>query len=354
MTIEKIADSRDHVIATIRKVADNANVDFSYLLNQAKIESGLNPNARTGASSAVGLYQFTSGTWLSMVRQHGAQVGLDAEAQSLRDQTATSADKAQILALRTQPEIASTMAARFALDNAKALSAAGHTAVGPTELYLAHFLGSGGATTFMNGLRDAPSQPAAASLPAAAAANTPVFFKDGTARSFREIYDRFAQKFGSETASLAKSEAIAASDAARIASKLPQGLTDSQIVKIVKSTLAAANAQSANAQTANGQQAPASVPVSEDMMATFLKGFSMTDTTPGLTPVDAPTRDASQGASTQTRDAALPAHNVEPLALGSQLILRAVDQESAKAADAAATQSNNEQTASLWKILNAS
>ena len=51
----------------------NTGVDFAYLMAQAAKESGFNPDAKSKASSAAGLYQFVEQTWLvgrcaSMVR----------------------------------------------------------------------------------------------------------------------------------------------------------------------------------------------------------------------------------------------------------------------------------------------
>ena len=52
------------VRAAISRAAQATGVDFGYLLAQARLESGLNPNARARTSSATGLYQFTNSTWL--------------------------------------------------------------------------------------------------------------------------------------------------------------------------------------------------------------------------------------------------------------------------------------------------
>jgi soluble lytic murein transglycosylase-like protein len=61
---------------SIARAANRTGVNFDYLLAQAKIESGLNPQARAGTSSAAGLYQFTRSTWLQTLEQHGAEHGL--------------------------------------------------------------------------------------------------------------------------------------------------------------------------------------------------------------------------------------------------------------------------------------
>ena len=65
----------------------------------------------------------------------------------------------------------------------------------PVDLYLAHFLGAGGAARFLRAHDANPDAAAAPLLPAAARANRPVFYnRDGSMRSFAEIRARFAEK----------------------------------------------------------------------------------------------------------------------------------------------------------------
>src|SRR3546814_19554560 len=63
------------------------------------------------------------------------------------------------------------------------------------DLYLAHFLGSGGAAKFLSALEANPDQPGASMMPEAAAANRSVFYAaDGNMRSLAEIRERFRVK----------------------------------------------------------------------------------------------------------------------------------------------------------------
>src|SRR3546814_11149894 len=73
----------------------------------------------------------------------------------------------QILDLRTQPEIASAMAAEHAADNQQTLEAQLGRNVTSTDLYLAHFIGVGGAAKFLRANHQNPGPSAAAVLPAA-------------------------------------------------------------------------------------------------------------------------------------------------------------------------------------------
>ena len=209
MTVESI-NSTGRVQSAIARAASRTGVDFKYLLGQAKLESGLNANARAGTSSASGLYQFIEQSWLAVVKKHGTEHGLGWAADSI-GQTASGrltvsdgATRSAILALRNNPEVASLMAAEHASDNADALqSSLGRTANG-TDLYMAHFLGLGGARQFLSAMQASPDRPAASMFPAAARANRNVFFeRDGSARSLSEVYERFAGKLGDGAAAAA-------------------------------------------------------------------------------------------------------------------------------------------------------
>lgn len=185
------------VTQAVRHAAARTGVDFSYLLAQARLESGLNPRAVARTSSARGLYQFTAATWLETVRKHGAAHGLGWAADALQSggAGAGSAARVTILAMRDNAEAAALMAGEFARDNGRALEHKLGRAAGATELYLAHFLGVGGAGKFLAVLATQPGLAAASLLPAAAAANRSVFFAaDGTPRTLAEVHDRFATK----------------------------------------------------------------------------------------------------------------------------------------------------------------
>lgn len=197
MTVNSIAASR--VQSAIALASSRTGVDFDYLLGQARVESGLNANARAGTSSAAGLYQFIESSWLSVVKKHGAEHGLGwaADAIGPGNRVASAAARQAILNLRHDPAAASLMAASHASDNKTALEGAlGREATG-TDLYMAHFLGLGGATKFLSAMRSNPDATAAAMFPSAARANRGVFYAgDGSSRSLEQVYQRFAAKLG--------------------------------------------------------------------------------------------------------------------------------------------------------------
>jgi len=192
---------RDRVTAAIQLASASTGVQFGYLLNQARLESGLNPDARARTSSATGLFQFIDQTWLGMVRQHGAGHGLGWAAAQIRQgpngryYVADPETRRQILDLRRQPEASSAMAAEYAADNGRYLEHRLGRRMEPVDLYLAHFLGAGGAARFLRAHDSSPDAAAAPLLPQAARANRPIFYnRDGSMRSFAEIRARFAEK----------------------------------------------------------------------------------------------------------------------------------------------------------------
>ncbi len=198
-----LASAAGGIQSAIATAARTTGVDFSYLLGQAKLESGLNATAHAGTSSASGLYQFIDQSWLSVVKKHGAEHGLGWAADAISQgagghlSVSDSATKQAILALRNDPGTASLMAAASASDNKSALEASLGRAATGTDLYMAHFLGLGGARQFLTGMAANPQASGAALFPAAANANHNVFYaSDGSARSLSDIYSRFSDKLG--------------------------------------------------------------------------------------------------------------------------------------------------------------
>ncbi|MET0251556.1 MAG: lytic transglycosylase domain-containing protein, partial [Novosphingobium sp.] len=193
------APAADPVHTAIARAADATGVDFQYLLAQARIESRLDPSARAPTSSAAGLYQFTRGTWLRTIDRHGADHGLGwADAAIAGGRVGDPAMRRSILALRYDPQASAAMAAELARDNGQALANVLGRAPDASELYLAHFLGSDGATRFLAALASDPGQSAAAILPAAAATNRGIFYAgSGAPRSVGAVMDLIRGKMAS-------------------------------------------------------------------------------------------------------------------------------------------------------------
>lgn len=152
-----------------------------------------------------------------MMSKHGANCGYGDLADAIttdkngRCQVSDKFMKQKILALREDPKAASLMAASFAQDNGNYLEERLGRSVNSTDLYMAHFMGAGGAAKFLTAMEKNPNQIAVTLFPEAANANKGVFYsKDGTALSLKEIYNRFEQKFDENKKPLPVDMAMAA------------------------------------------------------------------------------------------------------------------------------------------------
>lgn len=228
--INQVQSSSQRVHGAIANAAARTGVDFDFLVREAKVESGLNPQARARTSSATGLFQFTKQTWLGTLKQHGANhdLGWAADAITRGDdgqyRVANPQLRARILDLRTQPEAAAAMGAELASDNQDFLGRKLGRAPEAVDLYLAHFLGEAGAARFLAAHDVDPDAAAAPLLPAAANANRSVFYRsDGTARSLAEIRGNFASKLGGENIALLPYQASASYALANAPSPRPGG-----------------------------------------------------------------------------------------------------------------------------------
>lgn len=183
------------VHSAIRRAAEATGVDFSLLLETARRESALNPQARAATSSATGLFQFIDATWLDMVARHGPAHGLGVQAAALRAGP-DAHTRREILALRGDPELSARMAAELARENATLLEARLGRPPSAGELYAAHVMGPSGAARLIAAAADgAPS--AAALFPREAQANRGLFFlRSGEARSAQDLLDRLSLDAG--------------------------------------------------------------------------------------------------------------------------------------------------------------
>lgn len=200
-------NSKASVQGAIAAASRKTGVDFNYLLGQAQVESGMRADARAGTSSATGLYQFIEQSWLGVVKDHGGEHGMGWAADSIK-QTSSGryvvsdpGVRQAILNLRSDPQAASLMAAEHAADNKAALEARLDRPATGTDLYMAHFLGLGGAGKFLDTMARAPDRTGASMFPAAARANRNIFYaSNGQPRTLSDIYSRFAGKLDSGAA----------------------------------------------------------------------------------------------------------------------------------------------------------
>ena len=191
-----VTTNRSSIVAVLHQAAAATGADFNYLLRTATRESSLNPSAQAGTSSAAGLFQFVEQSWLGVIKTYGAKHGLGSFANAItqgsdgRFRTSNPADRAAILALRKDPQVASLMEGEFAQETRSNLEGSlGRTVCGG-ELYAAHFLGTDAACRLIRMNDSQPDAKAADAFPTAADANRNVFYnRDGSAKTVREVYN---------------------------------------------------------------------------------------------------------------------------------------------------------------------
>jgi Transglycosylase SLT domain len=208
--------SRARVTGAIKQAANSTGTSFEYLLATAKLESNFNPTAGASTSSARGLYQFIDQTWLGTVKEAGPQLGYGNYADAITKSSsgaysvADPAARSAILKLRDDPAASSSLAAALTQSNSFKLT--GLIGRRPTdgELYIAHFLGVGGAAKLIANAEDNPQASGARLFPNAAAANRSIFFdRAGGARSVSEVYSVLTSRYASAADSPATQVALA-------------------------------------------------------------------------------------------------------------------------------------------------
>lgn len=165
----------------IMGAAKMAGFDPNLMASIAAAESGFDPNVGAGSSSAVGLYQFLTkdspgrdSTWTAMKKKYGAKYGISMD---------TPATDARANAL---------LGAEFMKENLAHLQGKLGRPITDTDIYMGHFLGAGGATTF---LKANPNTIAAQLMPGPAGSNASIFYHDPKTKTrpktTGEIYQYF-------------------------------------------------------------------------------------------------------------------------------------------------------------------
>jgi hypothetical protein len=208
--------ARTRVAGAIKQAANSTGTSFQYLLATAKMESDFNPTAGASTSSAHGLYQFIDQTWLATVKDAGGQIGYGQYADAITktssgDYTVSDpAARQAIMKLRDDPSASSAMAAVLTQNNSFQLT--GKIGRRPTdgELYMAHFMGVGGAAKLIANAEDNPQASGARLFPNAASANHSIFYdRQGRARSVSEVYAELNSRYAGAANSHATQTALA-------------------------------------------------------------------------------------------------------------------------------------------------
>jgi hypothetical protein len=208
--------ARARVTGAIKQAANATGTSFEYLLATAKMESDFNPTAGASTSSAHGLYQFIDQTWLATVKEAGPDAGYGQYADAITktasgDYVVSDPTKRQaIMKLRDDPAASSSMAALLTQSNSFQLTGMIGRRPSDSELYMAHFLGVGGAAKLITAADDTPQSSAVKMFPSAAAANRSIFYdRQGHARSVSDVYAVLSSRYAGAANSSATQNALA-------------------------------------------------------------------------------------------------------------------------------------------------
>jgi LysM repeat protein len=117
-------------------------------------------NAKAGTSSATGLTQFLSGTWIGEATRAGGLLNQEAKALGLVNARNEVVDRSALLAARNDGRLSVLAGADYAKHNLLALQRSGHMpadaspAAAAKYAYIAHHEGLGGARGFLTGNMD--------------------------------------------------------------------------------------------------------------------------------------------------------------------------------------------------------
>ena len=198
-----------------------------YLQATALIESGGNAKAKAGTSSAGGMFQFIDSTWKQTTKQMGKNY-------TLQD--------------KYDPAKATEVMEFFTKQQKAQLEKSTGQKANNTDLYMAHFLGAGGAGKFINAMKKDSSISAASLDPNAARANKNIYYtKDGRERSLAEVYKLMGQKMAKaesavETGKWGKKDIpdivknIGGDSATKVATASPKPASDTKVATATSGT----------------------------------------------------------------------------------------------------------------------
>ena len=202
MQVDSTHSAGTTVAGAIRQAAHATGTSFHYLLATAQVESGLNPQAGASTTSARGLFQFIEQTWLATMKDAGPALGYSRYANAItktssgRYVVSDPAMRTEILKLRNDPTVNAVMAGAFTQSNAAALTSRLGRAPSESELYLAHFLGSGGAARLITLGASHPGTAAADYFSGAARANRSIFYNNqGQARTIAQVTNLLSSRY---------------------------------------------------------------------------------------------------------------------------------------------------------------
>lgn len=183
------------VMEAIQAAARESGVDAHLLIAIAWRESRFDPNARSRSSSAKGLLQFTTGTWLQVVRNYGSQHDAGGYAAAIRRDRRSGelvvsgrGTRAAILRMRNDPVLSAKLAAQNMSEQQAALQNQLGRKVTAADLYLLHVLGPTGASRFLAAVNKHPSESSVEVASYSVMRNAGLLARDGRPMSVGNTY----------------------------------------------------------------------------------------------------------------------------------------------------------------------
>jgi hypothetical protein len=165
------------------------------------------------------------------VKEAGASFGYGRQADAItrtasgRYEVSDPAMRNEILQLRKDPAANAAMAGVLTRSNSFKLTGALGRRPSDGELYIAHFLGAGGASRLISNVQNNPQASAVAMFPRAAAANRSIFYdRGGNARSVSQVYAELTGRYSVAANSQAAQTMLAAGGAQPNATAPPVNL----------------------------------------------------------------------------------------------------------------------------------
>ena len=185
--------------------------DFTALLAQVVGETAFKQNSVNKQTGAAGPFQFVKNTWLSMVKTYGEALGVKPELVSQITTDAKGHLKVadpqalkDILELRHDVALSSSMAEKLMVLNTSQLHHILHRAPTEPEVHLAFLLGASGAGKLITAAQATPNIASSEVVAVAATANPTLFHdKSGKVRSAAEAVSFLAAKYQHDKAKVA-------------------------------------------------------------------------------------------------------------------------------------------------------
>jgi Transglycosylase SLT domain len=161
------------IIMAIKKGCSVTGMEFGFMMAMADKESSFRPNVAGSGSSAFGLYQFTNSTWTAMVKKYGGNHGISDTLES-----------------KSNPTHQAILAGYYAKEAKANMERQLKRTVSGTDLYINHFLGSGGSIRFLKCAGTDMVSKGISDGALAASGNRSVFYKkNGDMKTIQETYD---------------------------------------------------------------------------------------------------------------------------------------------------------------------